>query len=54
MESSASPSSIDTPAYMDYLPFLQENLDPPSLYNFSEISTPLAKVGGGVHTMECS
>ena len=39
---------IQNNGYMDYPPFLQENLDP-LIYDFSKISTPL-KVGG-VHTM---
>ena len=45
------PSSIDSSPYMDYPPFLQENLDPP-FYDFSKIPTlnpPLINKGGSSH-----
>ena len=39
-KSIAYPFFYRQPTYMDYPPFLQENLDPP-FYGFSKIPTPL-------------
>ena len=49
-KSIAYPFFYRQPTYMDYPPFLQENLDPP-FYDFSKIPTQSINKGGMVHTI---